>query len=179
MFDGRNSNISALSLLLVQNVNSIKSLKVEFENGKYYINCSTRGTVLKGIKKLNPVASVEECCEIFRKLQKINAFFSSQEAKMSSNVNFGLFVIVLENGKKIPKSHFGKELDFKCKESGEKVKSLIHATKNVPIILENSQRRGVILHDLLVNGSKDPGSIWTQGNYTIYKENLIEKVVKK
>ncbi len=166
-----------LSHFFFFNYESVKNLKIEFINKKVFLNGSVRKNIISKIFLYNPDINVNECFLIYRELEKKNKIFNLFEEKLKESSICFLGSLTTEEGTKIPKNHWSHENSFEIKKNGDYIKTIIHATSNVPETLDNSQLTACGIKNLIKPGSNKPGSVITEGNYLFRSIEYQKKII--
>ena len=152
----------------------IKNRKIEIINGCIYINCSSKLDILLMLKYINNKASNVDIAKMYKGLVGVNERMVKTRALFTNTVYpFHLGNLTTEEGYKIKKPHWSRESEFIIK--GESVRLVTHATSNIPNEIRPSQVKSVGIRELILSGSKNPGTLITSGGF---KFQPIRKDVK-
>lgn len=176
----KNLKIS-LNNIYTSNYELYKNNKIEVLEGKVYLNCYNRKGIIKVFKDQNlniseTFVKYKEITEVFKKNMKD----IDENNSLKSNISFKLGTLITEEGYKVKRNHYTSIQNFKFQRDGEYYyKCALHATSNMPSALTDTQLRGAAMYTLMMNNSKNPGNVFTHGNFTFKEVETTEKLVPK
>lgn len=168
----KNTN-NTLTTLYLYNYDRVKNLKIEFKDKHVYLNCKSTKDLITLVLRHNPGAAPEECLKIIKNLRNHMTELKKYESTEKERVEFCLAKITNGDGTEIPLKHFCYQTSLKALDD-EKV--LFHATSNTNVKLCDNQKVALPLPELIKPGSAAPGTILTEGKYTIVKYAAIKHV---
>lgn len=160
-------------ILYITNYDSVKNLKIEFKDNRFFLNCKTLRDLIGLIYKHNPNYNVNDYYKLIKDIRHHLIAFKEYEQTDKIRAEFCLSKLVTEEGFLVPRQHFSYETKTNAIRDNT---ILFHATSNTKTTLVRSQTSAVALPELIKSGSKNPGTIITEGNYRLIKYSTIRHV---
>lgn len=166
MFENKKSLFDGLADLHFRKFLKIKFLKIEVYEGKIFLNCYTISKLIHRIQCARQL-NHDNLHQLLMNLNKTAVIAADAKPKLGE-VEMKLSKLKRENSCVSGIHHYTYKYDSK---------HFIHSTSNVPNKINDFQKIGPAIPNMIKENSKNPGSVWSS-HVTSYDEKNISKKVE-